>query len=175
MEGGLVLSYPPCSIAVLLRPHSYPLSLHFQLSQKPNFSSQLCFSRHRWDSNAETFRGPRSKFNFRGKGGEEDDDENEDEDEDAASPETDPVSVLLEDIDDSFWIFKVKEFHCKLCHCGLELQFSLAYACFRFMEDEMSSIACEELVWLLLVLFFFYLFFRHYCGELGTLDKEKNN
>ncbi|RVW96805.1 hypothetical protein CK203_026022 [Vitis vinifera] len=101
MERGVILSYPQCSIVILLRPHSYPLTnpnLHLHLSQKPNFSSHLRFSHRRWDSNAETFRTQRSQFNFR--------DTADDDDDDDESQEMDPGSALLEEVIDSFWIFK---------------------------------------------------------------------
>lgn len=153
MERGIILSYPQCSIVILLQPHSYPLTnpnLHLHLSQKPNFSSHLRFSHRRWDSNAETFRTQRSRFNFR--------DTADDDDDDDESQEMDPGSALLEEVIDSFWIFKVKEFHCSLCICELELGFTLKYAHFRYMENERSSISCEELMWSVVVLFFLSVF-----------------
>ena len=146
MERGLSLSYPQCSIVILFLPHSSPLtnpSLH--LSQKPNFSSHLSFSQRRWDSNAETFRTLRSKFNFRDTADEDDDDDDDEED----FQEMEPGSGLLEEFIDSFWILKVKEFHCSFRICELELKF----ADFRYMENDRSSVYWELLSWSLVVLF----------------------
>lgn len=126
MERGLGLSYPQSSILILFLPYSSPLTNpSLPLSRKPNFSAHLRFSQRRWDSNAETFRTQRSKFNFRDTANEEDEDEEED------SQDMDAWSGLLEEAIDSFWIIKVKEFHC----------------CFRICESELESAPISLDIW----------------------------